>query len=455
MFFLRRPWVAFLAIGLLGFTASALLSLSVGIPQPGIHDEFSYLLAADTFAHGRLTNPPHPMWQHFDTFHEIQHPTYASKYPPAQGLVLAMGQVLFGRPIVGVWLSVGLAGAAICWMLAGWCPLHWAWLGGLLAVVRIVFSGLPLDGFNDYFLSWSQGYMGGSAAALGGALVFGALPRIMKSQRLRDALWLALGLAILANSRPFEGLVVTIPAAVVLGIWIIKSNSVSWRIRFSRVVLPVVLVLLLTAAGMGFYNFRVTGNPFLNPYQVHQSTYGIVPVFIWQPLRAEPQYVNLILQKCYRSEISPYLKERSIKGWVYESTKRIAKNWLFFFGIIFIPPMLLLAASPKVWHRRNVIFPLGVCALLMAASLTITWNYPRYDAPITCLCFLLGVESLRQARRFTWRGKLVGQHYVWGVLPMLLAAAIASFALAHHLQQPSAWYLDRAHILRELEQGPE
>ena len=97
-----------------------------------------------------------------------------------------------------------------------------------MAVIRIVFSG-PYD--LDYFAYWSQSYWGGTIAALGGALVFGALPRIMKRQRVRDALWLALGLAILANSRPFEGLVVSIPVAVVLGIWIIKSNYVSWRIR--------------------------------------------------------------------------------------------------------------------------------------------------------------------------------------------------------------------------------
>jgi hypothetical protein len=251
----RRRWLAITLIGLLALTGSAILSLIGRVPEPHVTDEFSYLLAADTFAHGRLTNPTHPLWVHFESFHIIHQPTYASKYPPAQGLMLAAGQVLGGHPIVGVWISTALACAAICWMLLAWLPAWWAVLGGLLAALH------PL-----ILLHWSQHYWGGTVAVIGGALVFGALRRIIRRPRLRDVLLLGVGLAILANSRPYEGLLISLPAAVLLFAWMVSKNGPALQISISRIMLPIIGVLTITGGAMAFYNWRVTGNALRMPY---------------------------------------------------------------------------------------------------------------------------------------------------------------------------------------------
>ena len=206
------------AVATVGVTA-LLLRLAIlplcPVPNPFIPNDFSFLLASDTFASGRLTNPTPAMWTHFESIHITMKPTYMSMYFPAQGLVLAAGKVLFGRPWFGVLCASAMMCASICWMLQAWLPPTWALLGGMLAVLRL--------GLFSYWINTYSG--GGSIAALGGALVLGALPRLMRTARLRYSLLLATGLILLATTRPYEGILLCIPVATVLGHWIFRRKE--------------------------------------------------------------------------------------------------------------------------------------------------------------------------------------------------------------------------------------
>ncbi len=226
-----------LAVGICGILPIAVRLSLLGVlpvPLPSIHDEFSHLLLGDTLAHGRFTNPTHPMWKHFESIHIIQQPTYNSMYPPTQGMFLAFGETIFHEPWAGVLLSVGLMFAAMCWMMQGWLPPAWALFGTLIAILKFGIGGL-----------WMNSYLSGAAPGIGGALLMGAVPRLRRAKpRVLDAVLLALGMVILMNSRPFEGSILSAAALLYLFFPLFRLWRSDRTVLIKTLLIPAALVLV-------------------------------------------------------------------------------------------------------------------------------------------------------------------------------------------------------------------
>jgi hypothetical protein len=460
----QRQGLAVVMTGLAALALRAALLPVLPIPTPTGDDEFSYLLLSDTFAHGRLTNPTHPMWVHFESFHINWQPTYNSMFHPAQGLVMALGQVVMGHSFWGIWLSVGIMCAALCWMLQGWLPPEWALLGGFLAVIRL-----------GTFSYWANSYWGGAVAATGGALVLGALPRIKRSLRLPDAWLLGLGFAVLANSRPYEGLFLGLPVAAALVVWACGRNRPPLGIVAKRLLAPLLLVMVLTGLAMGYYYWRTTGSPWDTPYLVNARTYGLL-YFPWQSLKHVPLYHHPQLREWYVGKAA-LEHPKSVVDWVGGEISVPLTMWFFFLGPALTLP--LLAAWARLpygvaWRHlsANTRVLLLVCGSVLAGSMLPIVRYlPHYAAPITCVILALVLVAMRRLRSQSWRGRPAGR-FLTRAVPMvcLLMLVVRMGAKPLGLPEPRRWLaggspfatwcslgpvnLERAAVLAQLERTP-
>jgi len=334
-----------------------------------------------------------------------------SMYPPAQGLFLALGKKLAGNAFVGVWLSAGLMCAGICWALQGWLPPRWALLGGLIVAFRF--------GILSYF---ANSYWGGAPAALGGALVIGALPRLKRCHRVRDSILMGLGFALLANSRPYEGAVLGLTITIALAAWALSKKAPDNRIVFRRVALPLGIVLGLTASCMAYYNARVFGHPLTLPYQLNRATYAVAPVFPWQPLTAPPHYNHEVMRKFFLGwEVEEYRSAWTLPGRIEQTMLKAVRFWECYIGPALTIPYLLLpliCLDPKFR-----LLCLAGAVLILTLEVGVFFA-PHYAAPGAALLFVLLVQGMRRLQVCRWKGKRTGLFLTRSILPVCVIVLI-------------------------------
>jgi hypothetical protein len=452
MLLCSRKRMAVAMIGLLGFASAASVGILFRIPEASIHDEFCYLLAADTFCSGRLANPPHPMWRYFETFHVLQSPTYSAKYFPGQGLMLALGQKLSGYPILGVWINMGLLCAALCWMLQGWVPPRWALLGSLIGLTRLEFTP---DLYSQVgFGYWAQSYWGGGVPALSGALVYGALPRLVgKAPKVSHAILMGVGFSIMALSRPYEGICASLPALAYL-LYHSWNRKPVWKTWLCRIALPVGGVLGLCLVWLGYYNFRVTGSPLVLPYWLYSLTYCGVPELCFIPLRPTPLSPHWNIwwfNSVYSFDLYKPFASPQLWPLLADFFDKILKSWSFMAGALWTAPLCLL---PWMMGSKQMQFLVGAFGFAMAGIMLTVGFFPHYAATVLGLFLILLVQAVRHCHCWRYGKWDVGKIFTTALVLTFLVATSYTLYLAHRWSISHIWVGDRRQIATGLLQIP-
>ena len=390
-------------------------------PHPFINDDFSFLLAADTFAHGRLTNPTPAMWTHLESDQLTMQPTYMSQYFPGPGLMMAAGKVLFGHPWAGVLMVSVAMCAGVCWMIQGWLPAGWALLGAVVLILRF---GL--------FSYWSNSYSGGAPpCVLGGALVLGALPRLLRRGMLRDFVLLGVGACLLLITRPYEGFLLCLPVVLTLGYrLLIKQEADLPRGMVLRRSLAPALMVVVVLGWLGFYNYRAFGKPTVLPYTVARATYAVAPYYIWQKQRPAPVYRHDIMRRFYtEQEIEGTAGMHTAKGFVRLNLNKVLVALFTFCGAALLP---LLGMMGRVFRDKRIrliawYVPVWVAGLAIGVFLI-----PHYLAPFTAAIYVLGLQAMRHMRLWRPEGKPVGKAMA-SLLVMVLCVMTALRMVAQPL----------------------
>jgi hypothetical protein len=291
--------------------------------------------------------------------------------------------------------------------------------------------------------------------------VLGALPRIRRGFRARDFFWMAVGLALLANSRPYEGLLVSVPALIAVAWWIYKQRpQVAVLVRR---VAPAGALLALTLASMAYYDYRVFGNPLTLPYTVNRRQYASAPHFIFQSAHPEPVYRHAAMQNFYTGwELKTFRDEvGSVAGFAEAYQAKFVRFWMFFLNFAFLPPLCILPWALRDRRMRLWAITTGVLAVGLSIE---TFFIPHYLAPATAVIYVILLQCMRHLRMRGPSGLFLVRAIPVVCFVLMGARILAQplhIALEPPLKQSGSWDggapsigIERAQVKSELESRP-
>lgn len=391
--------------GLLGIGVAAWFGWSLKNLPPRVHDEYSYLLQAETFLAGRLYWPAPPAAEHFHEIHVLMADgVLASRYFPVTGAWIAPFLAI-GFPILASWLAQGIISG---FMAAA--ASRFSILAGM--VTGIFVSTCPaLVVFGNTYLSPHPTMMGLAVAWWAFQESFFA-----RGRWLPIVVGIAVGWAFLA--RPLTAVAIAGPWGLYMLRRSIESREIRFRTRWMIIAfLPAILVMAL-------YNRTITGDIVVTPYGKYTAVYTPSHVYgFYNRTRGvaahEPRTID-----AYESWVAELTPERALFLFFHRWEK--ALPWIG--GCIPVAILLVLAVLQCRAAGDRVLLPILSIVTLSLAYFPYFFEgvmgFSYIIEAVPWVLLLMGYSFARVRDSFQRQGRGALACWWWGVILVTIALNI-------------------------------
>ena len=303
---------------------------------PALHDEYSHLFQARTFLAGRLAWPgreKHPGL--FDQMHVLNdNGVFAGRYFPGTAFWMAPF-VAIGEPHWGHWLASALSAAFVFFIGRELAGNGVGLLAGLLAAVS---PGIQ---------TFAQMLLAHQTTLLGLTFFTWMFLWLLRTKSCSSAVLAGSGLAFAMLCRPMTAAGVGLPFGIWFAWWWLRgSKEAETFTRRTLVAAALGLPIALGIGGMMIYNNRLTGDPFVTPYQLYTEIYTPRHVYGFNNVnRAAGSKSDKILENYDRwaENLTPTLAAQNVKTRVIASGR-----WVL--GLVILA--MVIGAFPFLAGRK-------------------------------------------------------------------------------------------------------